>query len=172
MVTIWLKFTMSLFKNTARWFQLSAIKAPLGILKINAFNKNIKQHLSCSLSASRGIERDLQVFHFCKTLIQDKVEYERSMSMIFGIYWSEVTFLIWSWVKFLSFCLNLQVKEGDILDLILERSTPSQAGEGEARNEMSVMRIHIKEISADKTGKDRIPVFLRRWKNLLVAKDK
>ncbi|XP_071801433.1 uncharacterized protein [Asterias amurensis] len=65
-----------------------------------------------------------------------------------------------------------QVKEGDILDLILERSTPSQAGEGDARNEMSVMRIHIKEISADKTGKDRIPVFLRRWKNLLVAKDK
>ncbi|XP_038049300.1 uncharacterized protein LOC119722953 [Patiria miniata] len=65
-----------------------------------------------------------------------------------------------------------QVKEGDILDMVLERSTPSQAKEDVNDDGLTVMRLHIMEISTDRTNKDRVPVLLRRWKNLRLIKEK
>ncbi|XP_022082559.1 uncharacterized protein LOC110974909 [Acanthaster planci] len=66
-----------------------------------------------------------------------------------------------------------QVKEGDILDMILERSSPSAAKAGDTNSDgLTVMRLHVMEIATDRTGRDRIPVLLRRWKNLKIAKEK
>jgi len=61
------------------------------------------------------------------------------------------------------FLFNVQMDEGDYVDLVVERSNDD--------DQLLVKRVKVIHVSSERTNKDKIAVTVKVWKNAFPVKD-